>query len=81
MRAHRLRAGCAAAAFAATALLTLSACGGSSGNSAAPAGTAATSTASPSGSGPTLQQEQAKVDAAQSAVSAADSDAANDPNG
>ncbi|MBF9068441.1 hypothetical protein [Streptacidiphilus fuscans] len=69
--------------LAAAVLLGATACGGGSGSSAgsAPAsGTAASAGATPNaGQTATLQQEQAKVNAAQSAANAADSDAANDP--
>jgi hypothetical protein len=56
--------------------------GSAAGSATGPAGGPATDTASPSPTGlsaATVQQMQQKVDAAQSAADAADSDAANDP--
>lgn len=72
--------GAVVAACAAVAVLALSGCGGHGGSSPAGAGQASVS-AAPSGLNPSVVREmQRKVDAAQSAANAADSDAASDPH-
>jgi hypothetical protein len=82
-RRHVVRKTLAAAALSAAVVLGAAACsgsGGSAGSGSTGGAPAPTVSSTPNASTTqSLRQEKAKVDAAQSAVDAADSDAANDP--